>query len=258
MRFRRRRKPKVVWLSPSGTPYTAGLAAGEQPAFTEFAGTVTLQPLARPTIETPLLVDGPDINQMSAAIGAYQGFNLNDVQQPGYLLRRVVGKFHCTAIADPGLGGEFDDNNSALFVTAGLIIRRVDDAGAAIATGQEVNVQTIQNIKDPWIWRRTWVLRNSNMSPETAVGLLSTVGAASARSFPGSTAGYGSVADGPHMDAKTRRVVAAEERLFLDVSVLSWNAEPQVAANWTLKYRFDYRALASLRFSGGNRRNASR
>lgn len=74
---------------------------------------------------------------------------------------------------------------------------------------------------------------------------------------PESNMEMGSVADGPHVDQKTARIVSSEERLFLTVSatVLTGSGGELVTSAFV---NTDLRVLASMRTSSGNRGNASR
>lgn len=230
-----RRKPRVVWLPPTnansfGSSDTSGIQI--------FAvNTTGAGPVA--TAEVPLTIDA---QSDPLALDT----SLADVESSGYRLRRVVGKIFVQC--------QGSEENTAAFgvVTAGLIVRRVDDstgASFAILTSNEtlINTQEIRNYGDPWIWRRTWLISNPAIfEVDNPFGIVAN------------NYGHGpSAVDGPHVDQKTARIVGPEERLFLDVSVRQ-NTEDQgeIPIVWTIIT--DLRVLASMRSSSGNRRNASR
>lgn len=176
---------------------------------------------------------------------------LADYTQGGYRLDRVVGKFYCgmeQKVAEPAT-----DILPSTFLTASLEILKVDPN-----TNQPVGVANLSNYdltapgneRDPWIWQRTWLLSNGNAQNFTLPWAYG----------PYTNAEYGSVLDGPHVDAKTRRRVGPEERLFLIVTTFTaWDytvATPTIdpGAAW---WMFQYRALGSP-LKTSNRRNASR
>lgn len=184
--------------------------------------------------------------------GAVQPLSLSDYQGSGYRLRRVVGKFFCGIDQDVG-DGQGNSYPEAALVAAGLIVLRVDSTtGAPLnATANDYSPLNLDNVQDPWIWRRTWMLSNFQ-------GFAGGGGAHTAYSYyPITNAEYGSVKDGPHLDQKTARRVSDEERLFLVVSTVYPSGLAADVAG-TVRWVFDYRILASPLRSMGNRRNASR
>lgn len=163
----------------------------------------------------------------------------------GYSLKRIVGSIFCAP-------EQFRFTEEVTFpylfmCTAGLMVKRVNDQGVSIsATIPDVyDSQT-----DPWIWRRSWMLCNQ---PQASHNVLDPYYA-----FPSSNAAYGSVAEGTKLDAKTRRTVKQEERLFLVLQttcVQNNDGQDQImAVNWYWNLRFFGRVFQSA----GNRRNASR
>lgn len=171
--------------------------------------------------------------------------SLADITQSSYRLRRIVGKIFVSL-------QQLDDPNvqSSVIVTAGLIVLRVGDDALPLDTNlNHYSPQRQDSASDPWIWRRTWMLSNTFRATSPA----SFFGGAF---WPPTNADYGSVADGPHVDQKTARIISAEERLFLVVGTTSFDG----TSGFTLDLRVvtDLRVLASLRSNAGNRRNASR
>jgi len=234
----RRRKPRVVWLpaSPEGTaiPSSATTLLGD--------GNLTISgPTGNfATQVVPLVVDLP--------AGAQTDPSLSDFEGSAYRLRRIVGKIFAGMEAV-----EFTLEPPAVIFYAGFIVLRVDTAGVPLAGGANLinyHPGILEAERDPWIWRRSWLLGNRVVTAPTLV------------SFPGfnsahaGTWDYGSVADGPHVDAKTARIVSDEERLFLVVGATALGGGQ--GENATLSWVADLRVLASMKTSSGNRRNASR
>jgi len=237
--MRKRNKPRVVWL-PSTDVNSLGVDPNSNNVFQTFAVDVVGQAGAFAVGEIPITID-----QSIDAQDPTQ--SLSDLENSGYRLRRIVGKIFVEQLQ----GGE-DNAPSQVLVCAGLIIRREDSttgASLAFATGQAalIDPAQIENSGDPWIWRRTWLLTDQTAAdPGDVAGLQANY-----------IFGSGGVADGPHVDQKTARLVGPEERLFLNVSsTIVKGGNGQLTAS--TRVITDLRVLASMRTSSGNRRNASR
>lgn len=240
--MRKRNRPRVVWFPPTNlnsidpTTNISGIQAFR----------VDASPASGPsTGEIPLVIDGEGQDPLDPAA------TLSDINNSGYRLRRIVGKIFCLT--------DQPDDAAPIFIvcTAAIIIRRIDPTtGVSLAltnpnSAELVSTQHIENYPDPWIWRRTWLLSNNNSPTRTPTGT---------PEFGETNFSHGpAVADGPHVDQKTARVIGPEERLFLNVtcqpsSVL--NAQDEIPISTLIIT--DLRILASMRTSVGNRRNASR
>lgn len=231
----RRKRAGVVWLPNDGGNV---LLAG-QSVFKDFVLQVggAGEDI---NIAIPLTFDAP----LDAV-----GDSLADFEGSSYRLRRIVGKCFASVEqdAEPAAGAP----GAAIF-TAGFIVLRVDGTGAPLAgaSGLTYSPQLLDSERDPWIWRRTWILANNQVG--LAGGSNNQVA-----NWPRNTAQYGSVADGPHIDAKTARVVKDEERLFFCAAGIGMNGSVE-AGTLPLRVTLDYRLLASMYKQSGNRRNASR
>lgn len=246
----RRNRPRVVWLpqdTGASVRSTASDALGVLSVYQEFNIEVAGDAGFVAVAEIPLTDDGPPT---AAGLGTTP--TLADLFQSGYRLRRIVGKIFVAQRQQ----AESETAPFLVAVTAGIIVRRVNENGIsfgqAIGLEQNVSPGDIEQASDPWVWRRTWMMHDNTAN--TAQGLLPD----------GPTSnyfGYGAgLADGPHIDAKTARIVSQEERLFLDVSstiVIPGDALPQGIAASTHVIT-DLRLLVSMRTTSGNRRNASR
>lgn len=180
---------------------------------------------------------------------------LADIEQSGYRLRRIVGKFWCFA-------DQLSDPNAAavVVVTAGFIIlRTLDQTGLPLNTNvQDYQTSSILNTQDPWIWRRSWIL-TKNSSPFNNFAAPFPQAGGNMVTFANSNVSVGGNADGPHIDQKTARVIGPEERLFLVVTTTAVVAATDAQAGpLLLDYVYDVRILASMRSNVGNRGNASR
>jgi len=236
----RRKSPRVVWLPQTNANSLGANASSAYQIFTVGAsGDIGDFAVG----EIPLTIDAQsDPLDLTTSLA--------DVESAGYRLRRIVGKIWVRY--------DQDDDNAIprqVVCTAGIIVRTSNPAtGVSLAfgsgNGSLVSPGEIEQAGDPWIWRRSWILGARVPVQGSLIG-----------SQPGDNyqaAAAGGNSDGPHVDQKTARLVQAEDRLFLDVSVtiLVPGLDQQTAGNVTVVT--DLRCLASMRSSAGNRRNASR
>lgn len=251
--YRRRRKQRVQWMPPIGTELNATTSFDRSPsgrAFT-FTGIGPGNPSA--TIETALTFDQPTILGLeqlgSINPGLIDAVTLSDWEMQSWRLRRIVGKMF--------IGASADDQQTtpppALLLTAGIIVRTIDasNGNPVLSIGDQA-VDTIDANQDPWVWRRQWIL--STALPQGLSGDNDAVG-----EFPRTTAGYGSVQDGPHVDQKTNRVIGPQERLILNITCTMLplpNPAGFTDTGHAFGY-FDYRLLGGI-MKASNRRNASR
>lgn len=182
------------------------------------------------------------------------------VQGNEWRLRRLVGKaFIHAATATVGATG-----TSLADVALGFIVSKTYDDGSPMTDFSEVNPLSQNSMEDPWIWRRRWILNPHGQTVQTVssgFGVVTDIRNTPAMwGFPQSTAGYGSVADGPHIDAKSNRTIHRSERLFGCLAARKYNQGGAVPyADSEVKMLLDYRILGSLKGQTyGNRGNMSR
>lgn len=242
MAFRRgfrRRKPTVAWLP------LLGQGANSGDSFITSSIGVNTSTIAT-TIHS-LLPDYP-----AESVQNVQVESLADYQASGYRLHRVVGKFF--ACMDQRQSVDQTIYPAWALLAAGLMVLRVDATnGAPLQAATPLNYSPLNrdNTRDPWIWRRSWLLSDSfaNIGANIDIGT---------QEFPRTNAEYGSAWDGPHIDQKTNRRVSAEERLFLIVSTVWPNNGVQPTQAGQIRYVYEARYLSSPMRVMGNRRNASR
>lgn len=184
-----------------------------------------------------------------------------------YALRRVVGKMYISYWSGFNRdSANIDDYTPAVVVTAGLFVARAgdeqDSSGNQVPLGattqanirRDYGVDSVNCGREPWIWRRKWILScvGLNIFAQAQQGAGASVGfdkVVAAASYPISTAHYGSVLDGPHVDAKTRRRVGNDERLWLAVWAAGFPpgvpATPDIEG--TVQFHFDYRVFGAMR-----------
>lgn len=242
-----RRRPKVVWL-PVSTIQRAGQVEGD----TTLGSTSSLGTFI---LDAPASFGGsisgvvPVVHDEGSP-DAFAVASLADLESSAYRLRRIVGKIFvaCQQAAEPS-----PTKGGSWAVTLGLIVLRTNPDGTPINTFDPSTYAParIDSQADPWIWRRTWLLSDfvNALIPANGLGWAA----------PEGNWQCGSVADGPHIDQKTARVIGKEERLFLTAQALTVTGPRQSSQDTTqIQVYYDLRVLASMRTSMGNRRNASR
>lgn len=261
MARRIRRRPGVVWLPLTTENRLVTVPNGDSPAFGSYA--VIIPPASvigqQITGVFPVVADQP---QLPTSLTS----SLADVEGSAYRLRRIVGKIW-VELDQNTVGGATDAND--IIVTAGFIILEVETSLAFLpksATQDDYNVANFDGNRSPWIWRRSWRLGASGTAGAGEANFFGGVGvqagAGGGPSFSPLPANNimtaaGGVMDGPHIDAKTARVVKDNERLSLVVTATQISPGPSVSSA-VIVATTDLRVLASLRRQSGNRHNASR
>lgn len=174
-----------------------------------------------------------------------QNFSLRDlVEGQDWTCQRIVGKFHAQTLegtSDPE--GDWANARVALGI---FVARSKDDAQSEPDLDPvEFDPWVQSNAADSWMFRRTWVLGNTRINPVDQGG----------PTFPGTTANYGSVLDGPHIDVKSKRRIQREERLWGVISVRGWTpgfADP-IAPTLEVHWTFDYRIHGAMRRASNKR-----
>jgi len=232
----RKRRRAVTWLPTIGT--NISVEGPDNVSGREF--TLAVAPETQVAI-TALTFDEPrDPDQ--DAIG---DTTLADFVGSEYMLKRIVGKLFIAYSSPFNVAGE----PLATLVGAGFFVARAGDPaqdetlpiGATTLAERQENYNPLSEdcIREPWIWRRTWVLG--------AGGALAGDGIDAERAFPTTTAGYGSMADGPHIDAQTMRRVTSDERLWFALSTVRFPVTAGGSGDGSsIRGYLDYRLLGSL------------
>lgn len=226
MRTRRRREP-VFWLPVTGQSPTTST----KPDL--FLNQVTVTVPAQ-TYDTNLFVREPfDIEPLDTAAGPGLPGDLIYTTAQEIFLKRIVGKIFVAYSAD----GTPGTPPVTIIAGVGLFVARTSYVGGPIAAGAydpgfDYSPLATSTVKEPWIWRRTWILQDYG------------TGNRADQAFPQSNAGYGSVLDGPHVDAKTKRRITNDDTIFMafDVANLSGATVQGHATFW-----WQLRGLASTR-----------
>lgn len=225
---RKRRRAKYTWLPVLGEA-VADTVNGTQindsigGDITQFAGTIPgTDGEVVSLIIRPLVFDAP---RESSGVGIDATTPMGEFLQNEYFIKRIVGKLFLGIAPLAELSATLAP--AAAKITSGLFIARADDndvgagdpIGAATVPSRLLNYnpENAATAREPWIWRRSWILSSPAFNVDGTAdtkkhGVTGIIG-------PSSNAAYGSVLDGPHIDAKTARRVRQDERLFFAQAV---------------------------------------
>lgn len=205
------------------------------------------------TIILDLTFDQPEEDE--ALSGGVNRSTLADIIGSEYILRRIVGNFFCAS----DLNNNAETGSFATMVTAGFFVARAEDssteaADISLPIGTETAVETRENyspaqgstIREPWIWRRRWILGNSvRFNGASAEGVTQFP--------PTNTTFQPGVMNGPFIDARTVRRVSQDDRLWFACSVRQlgplWDTpfiNDGVAQNVNVNCHLDYRLFGHL------------
>lgn len=151
-----------------------------------------------------------------------------------------------------------------ILLGAGLFVARQEDSTHAAAvegalpigteTASELreNYSPITNstIREPWMWRRKWILGNQGIASNNDTNAVAL--AQNLENYPATTAGYLGVNTGPYVDVKSKRHVRGDERLYFIVTarnIVNNFIAPfttAIATATTVLIHFDYRIYGRL------------
>jgi len=161
---------------------------------------------------TAAIVDVTFDSPMDTSVGtATVQTPMSDFLRSSYMLRRICGSIFVSLTNTAGIGA---DDASAVAVTYALFVARSDEtndnaipigAGNQAEINQNYGPQQADNVREPYIFQRSWILGNQSLFAARP-----TVGAVR---FPFNNAGYGSAYEGTFVDQKTLRRVDGDNRL---------------------------------------------
>jgi len=235
----RKRRNRATWFPVNPTFAGEGGSQGYTTYETDLDFPVNAQFLDSQILAVPLTLD------FTPSIDAVQTSDLtlqNYVQGQDYLLQRVVGKVW------GGINQEYQDNTALrsgiLCIALAVLPNEAGSSGPQIDPS-EYNPVFAENAQQPWIWRRTWRLDNPAIwSVDIQLELLP----GSIQGYPGNTSGYHGMQEGGHLDAKSRRRITKEHRLYLvgAMQTVSGNYEDATLQS-TWHFGFDLRVLGQMR-----------
>lgn len=253
--MRRRRRNEGTWLPTIGQQ-----ASGEDGLFFQ-SRSLALETGALETNEfiwgiIPVTYDQPHeggqlnstFDSLISAIGSE------------YFLKRIVGKCHVWVDGRVASQNQDPSGPLSLTVTAGYFIARAGafpDENSPIGgtnlssnqTFESYNPEALQTTREPWIWRRSWVVSQQNNEGALSYLIQNPLGDVRMwDSGPQNNWEGRSVADGPHIDAKTRRRVRQDERLWFAVTCRSnLTVSTIVSNNQIVRVHLEHRLFAGLR-----------
>lgn len=186
----------------------------------------------------------PDETFQPDAAGVNQVSLRDFTEGQDWFLKRIVGK--CTIRTFRGASGTSWHN---LFIAAAFFVARAQDDNQELPdlTVDEYDPLNSQNVRQPWIWRRTWQL--STGAPQIDPGVITAPPPNMNQFGPG-------LLDGPHIDAKTARRIRREERLWFVINCSGFDIELGVgrdlgagAGSTGIFGELDYRVLSQMRRS---------
>jgi len=244
-----RRRRKVTWLPTIGSVVGEGLSTASGRGFFSVGGNADG---SIATVISPLTFDQPrDLDQTDIPTTT-----MADTIGSEYFLNRIVGKCFAHRRLSSTIGAV--DTQPAILFGAGFFVARANDEssgggpdtpiGSASAQERNDNYSPLEadTIREPWIWRRVWVLGRAGAALFDEDG--QTTDNAANAAYPISTALYGSVLDGPHIDAKTKRRVAQDERLWFAISAMTFPVNTAATEDGAVVDGYlDYRLVGNLR-----------
>lgn len=241
--MRRRRRARGTWFPTPGTEANDSiLSAGLSSAIIVPATGAVVTGVFPLTFDEP--TEGGDVGL---------GTPLVSILGDEYFLRRIVGKFNGYINPTGTVGSDIAQSTPAVLCTAGFFVARAGDFqdGNALPIGghltRDYSPDQPNTIREPWIWRRQWLLADAFQAKEQARGGGWVSAHQFAAALPFSTAEYGSVLDGPHIDAKTRRRVSSDDRLWFAVDCKNFPLGAAFNIGVTFRFHLDYRIFGSLR-----------
>lgn len=214
----RRRKHRVSWFPNLGTAYgdenpyitttqqlelIPELSSSSQPG--QVSGSLLCVPVTQDYTQSP---------DISGTVESLRDF----VEGQDYLLKRIVGS--CHAYVNPQVNSTtVGETWPLLILTAGFLVARAIDADQTAVGLDDADVDPYarQNIQQPWIWRRQWLLSNpgaaENHSPSTTgryAGIPSGI--------PSTNLTRGTLREGSFIDSKIARRITKEHRLWFSAT----------------------------------------
>lgn len=166
-------------------------------------------------------------------------------QGADWICKRIVGKAHLWAI-----GSTSAVPTSAwgrVLATLGIFVARAEDAAPANPDldDMEMDPQDLQNLRNPWMFRRTWTFINPRCS-DTGNAAVYGPQLFTDNQFAGS------IQAGPHIDIKVARRIRKEERLWYAFSVIPADVglttvSGTIASQMTIEGQIDLRFLGATR-----------
>jgi len=207
--FRRKRGSGGVWLPTLGTNWITG-----EENYVESGFSFRTDDVSNVRSDGPTVKYFPVTKDFTVEPETFFGLQTqtlrDEVQGNAWLLKRIVGRLNLECEqSDTSL----TDDWPFLQVAAGFFVSRAADVDQSFPDlgDEEIDVMGVNNIADPWIWRRTWLLANP-----ASLGALNDA-------TPTSNSRYNGDLGGPVIDSKVARRIEREHRLWFAISTMGWN-----------------------------------
>lgn len=241
--MRRKRRKRGTWFPVLGTEL------GDNDTTTlAYVTMVVPEDGTQTVVVAPITFDDPqDTNEMS-------------VEDPlvlmmgnEYILNSIVGKIFASPRTPGSLNATqlYDAITVPIVVKSGLFVARAEDdavnsSGDALPIGAKTLDATISNysplsintVREPWIWQRTWILncteevvRGAGAVGPTTSEIQGYTAFAEKRAwgrFPPTTAAYHSLNEGGHIHTKTKRRIRQDERLWWAAACHTWPPQQEL------------------------------
>lgn len=270
MRFRRKRR-RATWFPVLGQEWPgAGTGLPLDSFFSHTTGHPSKPSGAGNYVSDifPVTWDYPADTEVEAF---QQVPSLADWQGSAWQLEGIKGAVR-VCLDDDGEQQDGSRSTRQALIAAFFEVLRVNPSdGAPIETDlTQYSTFLDYNRRDPYIWQRSWMLGTPGYAwlPINGTGPGYTY-APLTQFYPRNNVGYESALTGSLIDAKSKRYIGTDERLFMCVEGLLFNStsdgsvaavEPYAAETnpgWGFTYDVDIRVLGRLR-KATNRKNASR
>lgn len=227
--MRRRRKRRGLWLPVLGG--ISGVEGDGGSVGVDFTHTIPSESSLSTRPQTfPITFDQPLEEQQNVT----NATKLTDFVGQGYVLERAVG--NCYVVLnqqDNTTGGNVGPGGCK--VTCGMFVARADPANPEVPIGDDAltdnedieaySPDDPDNVREPWLWRRTWLLGlNGAFNGE----FFSLVGATN--SLPPNNLFYPSGMTGPFIDSRVKRRITGDNRLWFTVVARNWPLGSQAGA----------------------------
>lgn len=166
---------------------------------------------------------------------------LSEIIGNEYIIKRILGS--CFVSRSNMDEPESRREAPGIVATAGFFVARAADDDTTTADNVPIGFgsvshtnfanyspQSAQAIREPWMWRRSWIL-GTNTSGPTTLGGTTDRDESIYGCYPQNNVNYPSAMTGPGVDVKSRRHVRQDERLYFGMS--AWPITFAVA-NWDI------------------------
>lgn len=246
--FRRRRR--VTWLPTNGTvlelvpetidavvnPFTLIFNHNFNTGYTA-SDVVPLNPYDIP-IEPGQVT--PDI--------ATGGPTLVDVIGNEYIVERIVGNCYGTVLSNDA--GDVANSVRGILLALGVCVARADDQNPGVPAGftnENFNPLHLSNTREPWMFRRTWLLNAKQRLYNATILPNPTIREAYGQ-LPAWTTEYHGINTGPFFDIRSKRRIRQDERLWMIAGICGQPMLTEALSGITqVSATIDLRILGALR-----------